>query len=139
MPLNDDLCDACGYHLILRKVLDTEGVARRNDSTGLERVMKKQLSRGETPENTLFWAQLVAGCLLLLVCSMCLGIYGLFLAGAAIAAYVVYRLATRASGRLPAGLSTRIPWWCSCGQRSCFCSGPSAGGCWSGPFPRSAC
>ena len=55
MPLNDDLCDECGYHLILRKVLDTSGVHRHNDATGLDRFLKGQLAENDTADSALFW------------------------------------------------------------------------------------
>lgn len=89
MPPEDDLCDACGYHLILRKVLDLEGVHRPDTSTGLERLIKRQLSEGTTLESALFWAKIVAVFFLLLLCVLVFGRYGLPVAALAIAAYVV--------------------------------------------------
>ena len=96
MPLNDDLCDACGYHLILRKVLDMEGVRKPDTSTGLERLLKGQLSEGATPENVLFWAKLVAGFFLLFFSILFFGRYGLTIAVIGIAAYVVVSRAVAA-------------------------------------------
>jgi len=96
MPPNDDLCDACGYHLILRKVLDMEGVHKPDGSTGLERLLKGQLSEGATPENVLFWAKLVAGFFLLFFSILFFGRYGLTIAVIGIAAYVVVSRAVAA-------------------------------------------
>ena len=47
MEPNDDLCNACGYHLILKKVIDMEGVDRPDTSTGFDRVVIKAHGRSE--------------------------------------------------------------------------------------------
>ena len=96
MPLNDDLCDECGYHLILRKVLDTSGVHHHNDATGFDRFLKGQLAENETAESALFWAHIVAGFCLLSLCVLCLGLLkGFLLAALIMGGYTAYRLATK--------------------------------------------
>jgi hypothetical protein len=95
MPLNDDLCDECGYHLILRKVIDTQGVHRHNDATGFDRLFKGQLTDQETPENAVFWAQLVAAFFVVFISTFCLGVLGLLVSVGLVSALVIYRLATR--------------------------------------------
>ena len=121
MPLNDDLCDECGYHLILRKVLDTSGVHRHNDATGFDRFLKGQLAENETADSALFWAHIVAGFCLLLLCVLCLGFFtGFVLAALIMGGYAAYRIATKerrerekASGqgdRVSQSAVVRHPW-----------------------------
>lgn len=96
MPLNDDLCDECGYHVVLRKVLDTSGVHRHNDATGFDRFLKGQLAENETAESALFWAHIGAGFCLLLLCMLCLGFFrGFVVAALIMGGYAAYRLATK--------------------------------------------
>ena len=96
MPLNDDLCDECGYHLILRKVLDTSGVHRHNDATGFDRFLKGQLAENETADSALFRPHIVAGFCLLLLCVLCLGLFpGFVLAALIMGGYAAYRIATK--------------------------------------------
>ena len=75
-PIDHDLCDACGYHKILKKVLDPEGLHRQDKATGFERFLKKQLSEGETAESALVWAKLAVGVgtiVLLVLIAQCMG------------------------------------------------------------------
>jgi hypothetical protein len=95
MPFEEDLCDACGYHRILKKVLDTSGVRPQEDATGFERIFRGQVHESESPENALFWASVVAGLLLVFFCSMCLGIWGFLFGIFCVLGYVAICLATR--------------------------------------------
>ena len=87
-PAGEDMCNACGYHRILEKVLDMDGIHQTDRTTGFERLLKQQLSDGETAENALLWTKIVAaiGVLALLgfvgvcmgpiaaiICLVCLG------------------------------------------------------------------
>ena len=95
MPLSEDLCDECGYHMILRKVLDTSGVHRHDDSTGFERFFKSQISEYETAEGAIFWAQVFFGFMFVFMCHRLLGMTGFVISVAAVIAYALYRKATR--------------------------------------------
>lgn len=73
LPPHEDLCDACGYHLILKKVIDIRDMPKRNQATGMERLLHDQLHDPESASNTLLWAKIV-GCVFALgVLWMCLG------------------------------------------------------------------
>jgi hypothetical protein len=91
LAINEDLCDACGYHTILKKVLDLNGVNTRDSSTGFERAIKGQISESETPESALLWVKLVAGFFLVLFVLLCFGRWGLAAAVTCALAYAVYR------------------------------------------------
>lgn len=97
MPPQEDLCDHCGYHKILGKVIDLDGVQRRNNATGFERAVQKHL-HGEDTAGMLFWTKITAGFFLLLVLRFCLGgwfwIAGLLLIGG----YLLYQKQRTASG-----------------------------------------
>ncbi|MFV1967038.1 MAG: hypothetical protein ACC628_16550, partial [Pirellulaceae bacterium] len=80
MPLDEDLCDACGYHRILDKVLDTRDIYKPSAETGFERMISGQVAEFESAESALFWVKVVAVILLALLCFTCLGIWGFVLA-----------------------------------------------------------
>jgi hypothetical protein len=75
MPADEDLCDHCGYHRILKKVIDLTGIERadKDRSTGLERAIKRQLNESETVESTLRWAKILVGFLGLVFLRLLLG------------------------------------------------------------------
>ena len=73
VPGGDEFCDACGYHRILKKVLDFDGLRRPDKTTGFERMLNQQLSEGETAQNTLLWTKVVAGLVLILLLALCMG------------------------------------------------------------------
>ena len=73
MPAHEDLCDRCGFHKILGKVIDLDGVNRRDSSTGFERAVEKHLHPTETAAGTLLWFKVLAGFLLLVILVACLG------------------------------------------------------------------
>ena len=73
--IDEDLCDACGFHKILGKVIDLDGVVRRNSATGLERVVRKQLAGDETPSSALLWFKILAAFMLVTICMACLGVW----------------------------------------------------------------
>jgi hypothetical protein len=91
MPGGDDLCDECGYHLILRKVLDLSDVRRREDGSGFEKVLKRQLQEGSSAENVLFWAKFLGFFGLLFFSLMCFFPWGIFLFAAGVVAYLFFR------------------------------------------------
>ncbi|MGE0759240.1 MAG: hypothetical protein AB7F89_10340 [Pirellulaceae bacterium] len=73
MKPHDDLCDACGYHLVLKKVIDISDMKKRSNATGFERMLEGQLNDAESAGATLIWIKLVACFLLLGCCVICLG------------------------------------------------------------------
>ncbi len=73
MKPNDDLCDACGYHLVLKKVIDISDMPKRNQSVGFERLLKEQLHDPESTSNTLLWVKIVGSLFLVGILFMCLG------------------------------------------------------------------
>ena len=73
MAPNDDLCDACGYHLVLKKVIDISDMPKRNRATGFERVLQEQLHDPHSASNTLLWGKILGSAVLLLVLFLCLG------------------------------------------------------------------
>ncbi len=95
MPAAEDLCDRCGYHKILKKVIDMEGVVRRDGSTGFERAVKPLLRSDESTEGTLFWFKILAGFVIFVTLLVCLGdwfwIGALLLAGGYTALYYKLR------------------------------------------------
>lgn len=56
MPANDDLCDQCGYHRILKKVLDTAGVYKPPKEVGFERWLQGTFTEGESLHSIGPWA-----------------------------------------------------------------------------------
>ena len=91
MPPDEDLCDACGYHRILKKVLDLDGVRRSSTATGFERLVSPQLAEGETVTNLLLWLK-IAGCFVLsLILFLLLGTTGLILAIVVCGGYFAYQ------------------------------------------------
>jgi hypothetical protein len=92
MQPNDDLCDACGYHLILKKVIDISDMKKRSSATGFERMLEGQLHDSETSRGALLWMKLVAVLFLLGMMFLCLGRFwwiGVLAAGAGWAFYWV--------------------------------------------------
>jgi hypothetical protein len=89
MEPNDDLCDACGYHLILKKVIDISEMPKRNKTTGFERVLQEQLHDPESASNTLLWVKILGCALLVGVLVLCLGSFWWIgvLAGAGLAGW----------------------------------------------------
>ncbi len=95
MERDDDLCTACGYHLILKKVIDMEGIERPDSSTGFERVVKKHLDEAESTAGMLLWAKMGGLFFLVLVCFVCLGGWGLLIGLVVVVAYLIYRAQLR--------------------------------------------
>jgi len=91
MEPDDDLCNACGYHLILKKKIDMEGIHRPDTATGFDRVVKKHLDEAESTSNMLLWAKLGGLFFLVLLCFVCLGIWGLALGVVLAVGYFIYR------------------------------------------------
>jgi hypothetical protein len=100
MPVDEDLCDHCGYHRILKKVIDMDGVQRADRSTGLERTVRRHLDDPESTASTLVWVKIVAGFFAAALLFVCLGSFwwiGALLIGGGLAWYYV-RARTSASG-----------------------------------------
>jgi hypothetical protein len=90
MEPNDDLCNACGYHLILKKVIDMGGVDRPDTSTGFDRVVKKHLSDPESTANTMLWFKMGGLFLVLVLVLVCLGVWGLAIGAVLVVGYLLY-------------------------------------------------
>ena len=73
MAPNDDLCDACGYHLVLKKVIDISEMPKRDQATGFERLLKDQLHDPETASNTMLWVKILGTVFLVGILCICLG------------------------------------------------------------------
>jgi hypothetical protein len=87
---NDDLCDVCGYHLILKKVIDISDMKRRSHATGFERALQDQLHDSESAGGALLLLKVVAVFLGVALMFLCLGAWwwiGVLGAGAGIAWY----------------------------------------------------
>jgi DNA-directed RNA polymerase subunit RPC12/RpoP len=95
MEPDDDLCTACGYHLILKKVIDMEGIHRPDTSTGFDRVVKKHLDESESTAGMLLWAKFGGLFVLVLICFVCLGAWGLLIGLAVVIGYFIYRARLR--------------------------------------------
>ena len=95
MEPDDDLCNACGYHLILKKVIDMEGVNRPDTSTGFDRVIKKHLDESTSTANMLLWAKMGGLFVLVLVCFVCLRLWGLAIGTVLVVGYFIYRAQLR--------------------------------------------
>lgn len=96
MEPDDDLCNACGYHLILKKVIDMEGVHRPDTATGFDRVVKRHLDESESTAGMLFWAKLGGLFFLVLLCFVCLGVWGLAIGVVVAVGYFLYAAHLRA-------------------------------------------
>ncbi len=90
MEPNDDLCNACGYHLILKKVIDMEGVHRPDTATGFDRVIKKHLSEPDSTSNMLLWAKMGVLFFVVLVCFVVFGVWGLLFGVVLVVGYWIY-------------------------------------------------
>jgi len=99
MPLEEDLCDACGYHRVLKKVIDTTDVYTRDTRTGFERFFSGQISEFESAESALFWVKVIAVIVLVFACFICLGSVGVLLAAAVVGLYFFYAYRIRQKNR----------------------------------------
>ncbi|MBC8354861.1 MAG: hypothetical protein H8E66_23025 [Planctomycetes bacterium] len=62
MKADEDLCDKCGYHRVLKRRIDiTEGVNKPDKSVGFERFFKGQLTDANSAESTLLMMKVVGG------------------------------------------------------------------------------
>lgn len=73
MEPNDDLCDACGYHLVLKKVIDISDMKKPNKTTGFERLFQEQLHESDSSRNTLLLMKVVGAVVLVGLMFLCLG------------------------------------------------------------------
>jgi hypothetical protein len=73
MEPKDDLCNACGYHLILKKVIDISDMKQPSRTTGFERMLEGQLHESESSANAMLWVKIVACFALVIVFFLCLG------------------------------------------------------------------
>jgi len=95
MEPDDDLCNACGYHLILKKVIDMEGVERPDTAKGFDRAIKKHLDDSESTDGMLLWAKMGGLFFVALVCFVCFGIWGLAFGAVLVVGYLIYRAQLR--------------------------------------------
>ena len=91
MPRDEDLCDACGYHRILKKVLDMDGIHRPKTATGFERLIAPQLTEGETVTNLLLWLKIAGFFVLAFILFLIIGTPGPVLVLLAAGGYFAYR------------------------------------------------
>lgn len=62
MPADEDLCDQCGYHRVLKRRLDiSEGINKPDKSVGFERLFRGQLADKDAAESTLLMIKVFAG------------------------------------------------------------------------------
>lgn len=90
MEKGDDLCDACGYHLILKKVIDVSDMKKPNKTTGFERFLQDQLHESESSHSTLALVKIVAAVLMVIILFFCLGRWwwiGVLVVGGGVAIY----------------------------------------------------
>ena len=108
MEPDDDLCNVCGYHLILKKVIDMDGIHRPDRSTGFDRVVKKHLDDSESTTDMLLWAKLGGIFFVALICFVCLGAWGLLIGVFLVIGYFIYqaRLRVKAEDNLEAQIET---------------------------------
>ena len=96
MPADEDLCDHCGYHRVLKRRIDiSEGIKKPDKSVGFERLFRGQLSDADSAESTLLMIKVVGGLMaaaFLFVCHP----WSWFVAVAAGAGYFYYRQKKRA-------------------------------------------
>jgi hypothetical protein len=90
LPLDEDLCDACGYHRVLKKVLDTSDVYKPTTGTGFEKMIAGQIAEFESTESALLWAKVTAVVLLAIISFLCLGIWGLLFATVVVGVYLLW-------------------------------------------------
>jgi DNA-directed RNA polymerase subunit RPC12/RpoP len=73
MEKGDDLCDACGYHLILKKVIDVSDMKKPNKTTGFERFLQDQLHETESSQSTMNLMKIFAAVAMVILMFFCLG------------------------------------------------------------------
>lgn len=76
-PEWDDMCDECGYHRVLKKVIDFDGVKRPGQGAGLDRAMHGQLDDTADVHTVLLWLKLLIGFCVIVAATTCLGALGL--------------------------------------------------------------
>lgn len=91
MPADEDLCDKCGYHRVLKRRIDiSEGVNKPDKAVGFERLFKGQLADATSAESTLLMIKVVGGLMAAAFLFVYLGWWSV-LPVAVGAAYFVYR------------------------------------------------
>jgi len=67
MPANEDLCVECGYHRLLKKKLDMEGVYRPPKEAGAAAYLSESLASGESMGSVALWGGVLGGMVLLVI------------------------------------------------------------------------
>lgn len=72
MPSDEDLCDHCGYHRILKRRIDiSEGIKTPDKTVGFERLFKGQLVDENSAESTLMMIKVVGGLIAVVFLFVC--------------------------------------------------------------------
>lgn len=91
MPPDEDLCDNCGYHRVLKRRIDvSEGINKPDKSVGFERFFKGQLADKNSEESTLLMLKIVGGVLAAAFIFICFP-WSLFVAFAIGGAFLFYK------------------------------------------------
>ncbi len=91
MPADEDLCDHCGYHRVLKRRIDiSEGVNKPDKSVGFERLFKGQLADADSAESTLLMIKVVGGLMAVVFLFVCRP-WSWLVAVIAGAGYFIYR------------------------------------------------
>jgi DNA-directed RNA polymerase subunit RPC12/RpoP len=92
MPADEDLCDHCGYHRVLKRRIDiSEGVNKPDKSVGFERLFKGQLADASSAESTLLLIKVVGGTIAAGVLFLCLGWWSVIPVAIAAAVFVYWK------------------------------------------------
>ncbi len=92
MPSDEDLCDRCGYHRVLKRRIDiSDGINKPDKSVGFERLFKGQLADAESAESTLLMIKVVGGVVAAGILFVCLGKWSVVLVAIAAAGYFYWK------------------------------------------------
>lgn len=91
MPRTEDLCDHCGYHRVLKRRIEVEGIKKPDNTVGFERFFKSQLDNQDTAASTLLLMKIVGGLFLLGFLFLCFGWWSLLLVAVGVVAFVILR------------------------------------------------
>jgi hypothetical protein len=91
MPQQEDLCDHCGYHRVLKRRIDiSSGVHKPDKSTGFERVFRGQLEDADSATGTLTFMKVGGALFTLAFVFVCFPWSLLIVIGGAVG-FVIYR------------------------------------------------
>jgi len=95
MPADDELCNACGYHRVLKRVIDLDGIQSSDSSAGFEHFVQRHLTDPEGAGSMLFLAKALGAVILAVVLLFCLGWYALVVIGLAAIGFAVWYFVLR--------------------------------------------